>query len=56
MLLFAVDFGVLVTEVTQGVVLCTVAAAPLMLISAQLASLTIVGTADYSRLLGVRRG
>lgn len=56
MLLYAVDFGVLITEVTQSLVLCTLVSAPLMLVTAQLASLTIEGSSDYATLLQVCLG
>ena len=49
--LYASEFGVLINEATTGVILCTAISGPLTLVTAQLAELTISGTADYLSLL-----
>eukprot|EP00045_Choanoeca_perplexa_P011570 m.123443 g.123443 ORF g.123443 m.123443 type:complete len:643 (+) comp15678_c0_seq5:113-2041(+) len=45
--LYANDFGVLIQEMTTGVVLCTAVAGPMMLVTAQLANLNIQGSEDF---------
>lgn len=49
--LFSMDFGILTNEIPAAVVLCTLVSAPLMVVSAQLAELSITGVEEYRKLL-----
>lgn len=56
--IYALDFGILLTEVTQVVVIGTLISAPLMSVTAQLASLTLDGISEAAGLfhVGQKRG
>ncbi|EDQ84440.1 uncharacterized protein MONBRDRAFT_30258 [Monosiga brevicollis MX1] len=49
--MLASDFGILVQEATATVLLCTIASAPVMLVSTAIASISIQGPENYQDLL-----